>query len=324
MAKFKVVMIGKMNGTLLERLHEQCELIIWDKSDPIPREILLEWVKDADGLISRGDIKINDELLSNAPKLRVIAQPSAGFDNVSIDACTRRSIPFGNTPRVLVEATADLTFGLLLTSARRIHEGWEFVQAGEWKTGTNIPLAIDLYGKKLGIVGMGNIGRAVAKRAQASGMNIIYHNRNPREENEQLGASYVSFQTLLEESDFVVVLVPLSEQSKGLFGREEFSKMKPTSYFINASRGAIVDTDALYEALLNKEIAYAALDVTDPEPLSIDHPIMSLKNILITPHIGSATTETRMAMASLTVDNIVAGLNKKKLPSCVNESVNYP
>lgn len=323
MSKFKVVIIGKINDTLIERLQEQCEIKMWDKTSGIPQEILVEWLKDAEGLISRGDIKIDDALLSQAPKLRVIAQSSVGYDNISIEACTNHSIPFGNTPGVLVEATADLAFGLLLTSARGIHEGWEYVKAGKWGSSVNFPLRVDLYGKNLGIVGMGNIGRSVAKRAQASGMNILYHNRAPREENDQLGATYVPFNTLLEKSDFIVVLVPLTEQSRGLFGREQFSKMKSTCYFINTSRGAVVDTEALYEALVDKKIAYAALDVTDPEPINMEHPIMGLENVLITPHIGSATHETRMAMASLTVDNLLAGLNREKLPACVNEAVNY-
>ncbi|MCG5103219.1 2-hydroxyacid dehydrogenase [Oceanobacillus alkalisoli] len=323
MSKSKAVVIGKLDNNLMEKLQEQCELNVWDKPSRIPQELLLDWLKDAEGLISRGDIKIDDDLLSHAPALRVIAQSSVGFDNVDITACTKYSIPFGNTPGVLVEATADLTFGLMLSSARRIHEGWEYVKAGKWDSPFNIPLGVDLYGKTLGIVGMGNIGRSVAKRAQASGMNIIYHNRSPREENEKIGAKYASFEGLLEESDFIIVLVPLSEQSRHLFGREEFSKMKPTSYFVNASRGAVVDTVALYEALVNKEIAYAALDVTDPEPINTDNPIMSLQNILITPHIGSATHETRMKMASLTIDNLLAGLNRKSLLTCVNSNVNY-
>ncbi|WP_339235957.1 D-glycerate dehydrogenase [Oceanobacillus sp. FSL W7-1281] len=319
----KVIVIGKMNDIVIEKLQEQCELKIWDKPTPIPEQLLKDWLKNAEGMISRGDVKVDEDLLSHAPALRVIAQSSVGYDNVDLDACTKHSVPFGNTPGVLVEATADLTFGLVLSSARRIQEGWEYVKEGKWDSPFNIPLGVDLYGKTLGIVGMGNIGRSVAKRAQASGMEIIYHNRSQRDENEILGAKYVSFDGLLEQSDFVVVLVPLSDSSRQLFGKKQFSKMKSTSRFINASRGAVVDTEALYEALVNKEIAYAALDVTDPEPINTDHPIINLENILITPHIGSATHETRLAMATLTVDNVLAGLNGKKLPTCVNNSVNY-
>jgi glyoxylate reductase len=323
MEKYKVAVIGSLFPTALKKLEEVCEIKLWDKPERIPQEQLYEWLADAEGLISRADVKVNEELLTHAPHLRVIAQTSVGYDSIDIDACTKRSIPFGNTPGVLVETTADLTFGLLLSSARRIHEGWNFVQAGKWQNRRNIPLGVDLYGKTLGIVGMGNIGTAVARRAQASGMNVIYHNRKKRADHDQLGATYVRFNELLEESDFIVVLVPLSTSSYHQFSKEQFSQMKSTAYFINASRGAVVDTEALYEALVNKEIAYAALDVTDPEPLNIDHPLLTLPNVLITPHIGSATNETRTAMSELTADNLLAGLFRKRLPACVNEEVNY-
>lgn len=323
MNKHNVVVIGKLNPSVIERLEEKCNIKHWVKSEPIPQEQLYEWLEDAEGFISRMDLNVNDDLLSHAPKLRVIAQSSVGYDNIDVEACTKRSIPFGNTPGVLVEAVADLTFGLLLTSARRIHEGWNFVQAGNWKVGSQIPFGIDLYGKTLGIVGMGGIGKAVVKRAQASGMNVIYYNRNQRADDEQTGAVYVSFDQLVAESDFIVVLVPLSTATRHLFGNEQFSKMKPTAYFINVARGAVVDTEALYNALSNNEIAYAALDVTDPEPINADHPLFTLRNILITPHIGSATVETRAKMAELTVENLLAGLEKKRLPECVNNEVNY-
>lgn len=323
MNKHNVVVIGKLNPSVIERLEEKCNIKQWEESEPIPQEKLYEWLEDAEGFISRMNLNVNDDLLSHAPKLRVIAQSSVGYDNVDIEACTKRSIPFGNTPGVLVEAVADLTFGLLLTSARRIHEGWNFVQAGNWQVGSSFPFGIDLYGKTLGIVGMGGIGKAVVKRAQASGMKVIYYNRNKRNDDEQIGAVYVSFDQLLVESDFIVVLVPLSAATRHLFGKEQFSKMKPTAYFINVSRGAVVDTEALYHALSNNEIAYAALDVTDPEPLNEDHPLLKLRNILVTPHIGSATIETRAKMAELTVENLLAGLEKKRLLECVNQEVNY-
>lgn len=323
MVNHKVVVIGDLFPSARERLEEKCELVIWDKPERIPQDLLYDWIQSAEGLFSRGDIKVDEELLSRAPQLRVVAQASVGYDNIEIDACTKRSIPFGNTPGVLVEATADLTFGLVLTSARRIHEGWNFVKEGKWVGRKNIPYGVDLYGKTLGIVGMGSIGAAVARRANAFGMNVIYHNRKIRQDHDELRANYVSFDELLKESDFIVVLVPLSPSSRHLFGEEQFKKMKSSAYFINASRGAVVDTNALYNALIHQEIAYAALDVTDPEPLNHDHPLLSLPNVLITPHIGSATIETRTRMAELTVDNILAGLDRKPLPACVNNRVNY-
>jgi glyoxylate reductase len=320
MSKYKVVLTGKTWPEPYEKIREQCEVKVWEESEPIPRATLLDWLQDAEGLFSVGhSIKVDDELLSAAPKLRVIAQSGVGYDNIDVEACTKRGIPFGNTPGVLVEATADLAFGILLTAMRRIHEGWNLVKAGQWRE----VMGSDLYGKTLGIVGMGDIGSAVAKRAQASGMNIIYHNRTRRQDDVQLAATYVSFDELLTLSDCIVVLVPLSNHSRGMFGEDQFNRMKSTAYFVNAARGPIVQTEALYNALKNKRIAYAALDVTDPEPLPGDHPLLTLPNILVTPHIGSATYETRNRMAMLAVNNLLAGLSKKALPACVNPSVNY-
>ncbi|SDN71138.1 D-glycerate dehydrogenase [Bacillus sp. OK048] len=319
MEKPNVVVIGKLPELVLARLEQKAKLKVWDRPERIPQDMLTQWLKDVEGFISRGDIQVNDQLLLQAPHLRVIAQSSVGYDNVDMEACTKRSIPFGNTPEVLNNATADLTFGLLLSAARRIPEGSQFVKSGKWKSPFDVPMGVDLFEKTLGIVGMGNIGRGVAKRAQASGMNVIYHNRRENNENDKLNATYVSFEQLLEKSDFIVVLVPLTSHTRGLFGKEEFTKMKSSAYFINASRGPVVNTNALYEALKEEQIAYASLDVTDPEPINMDHPIMSLDNVLITPHIGSATIETRTKMANLTVDNILAGLENKPLPTCVNE-----
>lgn len=323
MGKYKVVVTRPLMPEAQTRLSENCDVKLWDKSETIPQDVLAEWVKDAEGLIVTGDVLVNSQLLAQAPKLKVIAQAAVGYDNINIPDCSAYRIPFGNTPGVLVDATADLTFSLLLCAARRIHEGWNFVREGNWKPGQNIPLGIDLCGKTLGIVGMGQIGSAVARRAKAFGMNVIYYNRRPRQDDEALGVQHAPFDSLLEQSDCIIVLIPLSAESRGMFGREQFAKMKPTAYFVNAARGPIVDTGALFEALTNKTIAYAALDVTDPEPLPGDHPLLTLPNILITPHIGSATTETRNRMANLTVDNLLAGLQGKPLPACVNSEHNY-
>lgn len=322
MAKQNIVVIGSLPGEAEERLAEKTNMKIWRSTDQIPDDQLEEMLADVEGFISRGDIKVDDDLLSKAPHLKVIAQSSVGYDNIDIEACTKRLIPYGNTPEVLNDATADLTYALLLTSTRKIIQSHTLVRNGAWNSPYDIPMGVGLSGKTLGIVGMGNIGRGVAKRAHASGMNVIYHNRTQSIENDALG-QYTSFDELLESSDFIVVLLPLNSSTKGTFGAAEFKKMKSHAYFINASRGAIVDTHALYLALKNKEIAYAALDVTDPEPINMDNPIMNLDNVLITPHIGSATTETRENMASLTADNLLAGLNKQPLPACVNEAVNY-
>lgn len=319
MNKPKVVITGGgLMSSALKRLQNFGNIKQWEKAETIPRDVLLEWLTDAEGLIVNNSVVVDEELLRHAPKLKVIAQAAVGYDNIDIEACTKYDIPFGNTPGVLVAATADLAFSLLLCSARRIHEGWDFVKNDSWRLGHRMPLGIDIAGKTLGIVGMGQIGAAVAQRARAFGMNVVYYNRNRRHDDDSIGAAYLPFNVLLEEADAIIVLTPLSRETKGLFGREQFQKMKSTAYFINVSRGLVVDTDSLLEALQKGEIAYAALDVTDPEPLPKDHPLLKLSNILITPHIGSATTETRIAMAELTVDNLLAGLADKPLPACVN------
>lgn len=319
---YKIVATGKLFPEVAARLRQHCEIKMWEESGPIPRAVLYDWLSDAEGLFSTG-VPIDPELLAHAPRLRVIAQSSVGYDNIDIPACTARNIPVGNTPGVLVDATADLAFGLLLCSARRIHEGWNFVKDNQWTTSRHLPLGIDLARKTLGIVGMGSIGAAVARRALAFGMKVIYHNRRRRVDDVTLGAEYSSFNHLLEQSDFVLILSPLTEETRGMFGLNEFKRMKNTAYLINAARGGIVNTDALVTALTDGLIAYAALDVTDPEPLPQNHPLAKLPNVLITPHIGSATIETRLAMAMLTADNLLAGLQGKPLPACVNSEVNY-
>jgi len=321
MNKYKVVMTGGLLTPALERIQKECNVKQWKEVGPIPREILFDWLKDAVGLIVTGNIQVDEELLQHAPELKVIAQAAVGYDNIDIAACTRHGILFGNTPGVLVNATADLAFSLLLCSARRIHEGWDFVRAGSWRPGYNMPFGIDLAGKTLGIVGMGQIGAAVAKRAKVFGMDVIYYNRNRRLDDNKIGATYESFDVLLDKADCVIVLTPLSQETRGLFGREQFARMKSTAYFINVARGPVVDTEALLDALQTGKIAYAALDVTDPEPLPGDHPLLRHPNVLITPHIGSGTMETRTAMAQLTADNLLAGLAGKPLPACVNVNV---
>ncbi len=321
----KVVMTGNPRPDADRWIREHCEVKSWDEPGAMPRELLLQWIEDAEGLMSVGTqpVKVDAELLARAGKLKVISQSSVGYDNVDVSACTARGIPFGNTPGVLTEATADLAFLLLMCAARRIKESSAIVQVGEWTPLTEIPLGVDLYGKTLGLVGMGQIGSAVARRAQSCGMKIIYHNRRRRAPEEENGAIYTGFLELLEQSDFIVVLIPLSIDSRGLFGRSAFAKMKKTAFFINAARGAIVDTEALFEAVRDGVIAGCALDVTDPEPIPADHPLLSMPNVFITPHIGSATEETRDRMAMLAAENLILGLEEKPLKTCVNQSVNY-
>ena len=321
----KIVMTGRPLPEADQMIRDCCEVQCWDQPGIMPRELLFEWLEDAAGLMSVGaqPARVDEELLAHAPKLRVISQSSVGYDNVDITACTRHGVPFGNTPGVLTEATADLAFLLLMCAARRIKECAAIVQNGEWTARTEIPLGVDLYGKVLGIVGLGQIGSAVARRARACGMRIVYHNRRRRDPAAEEGAVYVSFEELLQIADFVVVLIPLSNESRWLFRREQFAGMKKTAYFINAARGGIVETDALYEAVRDGRIAGCALDVTDPEPIPAEHPLLKLPNVFITPHIGSATTETRTRMAVLAAENLLLGIAQKPLKTCVNPEVNY-
>ena len=315
--QYTVVASGKMRDVAFEKLDAAVNLLGWQKGGRVPAEQFDEWLAKADALFSTGNIKINEELLAKAPNLKVIAQASVGYDNIDVAACNARNIPVGNTPGVLVDAVADLAYALILDSARKIVLAYDHVKSGKWGENKPFGLATDLTNKTLGIVGMGDIGSAIAERAKASKMKIIYHNRNRRADDEALGATYVTFDELLAQADFIVIAVTLNPTTKGMFNKEAFAKMKDGARIVNISRGAVIDTETMYEALLSGKLAHAAMDVTDPEPLSGDHKLLSLPNVTVTPHMASATTETRDAMALLTVDNILAGLEGKPMPAQV-------
>ena len=315
--QYTVVASGKMRDVAFEKLDAAVNLLGWQKGGRVPAEQFDEWLAKADALFSTGNIKINEELLAKAPNLKVIAQASVGYDNIDIAACNARNIPVGNTPGVLVDAVADLAYALILDSARKIVLAYYHVKSGKWGENKPFGLATDLTNKTLGIVGMGDIGSAIAERAKASKMKIVYHNRNRRADDEALGATYVTFDELLAQADFIVIAVTLNPTTKGMFNKEVFAKMKDGARIVNISRGAVIDTEAMYEALLSGKLAHAAMDVTDPEPLPGDHKLLSLPNVTVTPHMASATTETRDAMALLTVDNILAGLEGKPMPAQV-------
>ena len=315
--QYTVVASGKMRDVAFEKLDAAVNLLGWQKGGRVPAEQFDEWLAKADALFSTGNIKINEELLAKAPNLKVIAQASVGYDNIDVAACNARNIPVGNTPSVLVDAVADLAYALILDSARKIVLAYDHVKSGKWGENKPFGLATDLANKTLGVVGMGDIGSAIAERAKASKMKIIYHNRNRRADDEALGATYVTFDELLAQADFIVIAVTLNPTTKGMFNKEAFAKMKDGARIVNISRGAVIDTEAMYEALLSGKLAHAAMDVTDPEPLPGDHKLLSLPNVTVTPHMASATTETRDAMALLTVDNILAGLEGKPMPAQV-------
>ena len=316
--KMKVVASGRMRQAAFDLLDAETTLYAWQKGGRMPQETFDELLAQAEGLYSAGNIKVDDRLLVKAPKLKVIAQASVGYDNIDIEACKARGVRVGNTPGVLVDAVADLAYGLLLDSARMIVRGHEHVKSGAWGEHKGLGFGVDLAGKTLGIVGLGAIGSAVVPRAKASKMNIIYHNNHRRPDEGELGIEYAEFDTLLSSADFIMVLVPLTDKTRGLFGAAEFAKMKPSVRFINTSRGKVVDTMDLYEALRDGKIAAAALDVVDPEPLPIDHPLLCLSNVTITPHIGTSTVETRDAMALLTAKNILAALADETMPAEVS------
>ena len=321
MKKPNIVVVRKLLPPAWQRLAAAGNIRCWEGEGAIPRPVLEDWIRDADALVAAPNVPVDQELLALAPRLKVVAQPAVGYDNIDIAACTRRGIPVGNTPGVLVEATADLAFALLLCAARRIHEGWDFVRRGEWTGSRSIPMGIELSGKTLGIIGMGQIGAAVARRARGFNLKVVYFNRSRRTDEDMIGAGYLAFDDLLAQADFVMVLLPLSAATAGLFSREQFGRMKPSAVFVNAARGGIVDTAALQEALCRGTIAYAALDVTDPEPLPAAHPLLQIPNLLVTPHIGSATLETRTQMAELAADNVLAGLDGRPLPAVVDARV---
>jgi glyoxylate reductase len=260
--------------------------------------------------------------------LKVISNHAVGFDNIDVPAATARGIPVGNTPGILTDATADFAFALLMAAARRVVEGERYVREGKWKTwGPSLLLGHDIHGATLGLIGFGRIGQAMAKRALGFAMRVLYYDPALRSEatgpafDASLNATPVDLHTLLTQSDFVSVHTPLTPETRGLMNRERFTLMKPTAVLINTARGPVVDPAALYEALLTRRIFAAALDVTDPEPIPADSPLLALDNLVIVPHIASASVATRQKMALMAAQNLIAGLKGERLPNCVNPEV---
>jgi len=308
----------------LDLIRPHANLRQWEPADvPVPRETLLSEAREAEGLLVFLTDRIDQDLLDAAPKLRVVSNCAVGFDNIDVPACTARGVAVGNTPGVLTETTADLAWALLMAAARRLGEGERIVRGGKWKSWSLMYLVgQDVYGATLGIVGMGRIGAAVARRGLGFGMRILYCDRSPNEQAErELGANRVSMEELLAESDFVSVHLPLGPETRNLFGAEEFRKMKRTAIFVNTARGGVVDQAALARALAEGEIAAAGLDVYVTEPLPMDDPLLGLENVVLAPHIGSASVRTRTGMARIAAQNLVAGLLGEPLPHPVNPEV---
>jgi glyoxylate reductase len=306
----------------MDRINSYCDAKTWDGELPPPREVILKNTADVEGLLCLLTDKIDAELMEKSPKLKVISNYAVGFDNIHVKAATKRGIIIGNTPGVLTETTADFAFALMMAAARRVVEGDKIVRAGKWKTwGPMVLLGQDLHGSTLGIIGLGRIGAAVARRAKGFGMRILYYDvyRQPQTEKE-LGIEYAEIDKILAESDFVTLHTNLTPQTHHLIGAEQFKKMK-NCILVNTSRGSIVDNMALYEALRDGKIAYAALDVTEPEPIPTDHPLLKINNVIIVPHIASASVATRTKMGLMAAENLIAGLKGEMPPNPVNPEV---
>ncbi|MDH6564921.1 glyoxylate reductase [Bacillus sp. TBS-096] len=307
MPKPYVYITRKLDEASLTPLKEVAHVEMWPSEDePCPREELETQAAKADALLTMLSDQIDEPLLSKAPNIKVVANLAVGYDNIDLEAAKKHGITVCHTPDVLTESTADLAFALLMASARRIVEASDWIKDGNWTGWGPLLLAgADVHHKTLGIVGMGSIGTALAKRAKGFNMNVLYHNRSRKPEAEaQLGVTYAAFEELLKQSDFIVCLTPLTPETKDMFNEKAFDLMKNSAYFINVSRGQTVDEDALYEAVTKGKIAGAGLDVFRQEPVSPSHPLTTLRNVTVLPHIGSASVETRKTMMRLCAENI--------------------
>ena len=307
-AQARVFVTRKLPGDALDRLRAEHDVEVWPERLPPPREELMARAPEVEGLLSLLTDPVDAELIQAAPRLRAISNYAVGVDNVDVEAAAARGIPVGNTPDVLTESTADLALALMLGIARRLAEGEAFVKAGEWATWEpDLMLGRDLHGATVGIVGHGRIGQAVGRRLEGFGCEVLTNTRT----------GGVSLEELLERADFVTLHCPLTPDTRGLIDAGALRRMKPTAYLVNTARGPVVDTEALAAALAAGELAGAALDVTDPEPLPGDHPLLAAPNLLVVPHIASATHATRGRMADIAVDNLLAGLAGEPMPHSV-------
>lgn len=322
MTQPRIYISRRIPPKVLERIQAHGDVHVHDSDDPPHREEFLDDVARSDGILIMLTEIMDAEAFAAGKKLKVVSNYAVGYNNISITVANWYGIPVGNTPGVLTETTADLTFALILAAARRLSEGVDYVRNGEWRTWYPLQLpGYEVHGATLGIIGMGRIGQAVARRARGFGMRLLYCGGSNEAAARELQAEKLPLEEVLRQSDFVSLHVPLNDDTRYLIGGKELALMKPTAILINTARGAVVDADALETALTRGTIAAAALDVTDPEPIPADHPLLKLKNCLIVPHIGSATHATRERMGMLAADNLIAGLNGERLPNCVNPEV---
>ena len=322
MTKPRVFITRVIAQEALDKIAQVAEMEVWPEELPPPYEVLLEKARDAEGLLTMLSDRIDANLMDTAPGLKVVSNLAVGYDNINIAEATKRHIVVSNTPGVLTGTTADLAFTLLMAAARRVVEADKYTRKGRWKTwGPKILLGQDIHNATLGLVGLGRIGAEVAKRGRGFNMKVLYYDviRRSEEEERQLGVEYIpELAKLLSSADFISVHVPLLPQTRHLIGAAEFALMKPTAVFINTSRGPVVDQKALYEALKSGQIFSAGLDVSEVEPIPPDDPLLTLDNVIITPHIASASFTTRKEMAFMTAENLLAGLRGKTPPNCVN------
>jgi len=320
----KVFITRKIPEKGLALLRGQVDAEIWPEFLPPSPEILHEKVHGVEGLLCLLTDRMNASVMDAAgSSLRVISQFAVGYDNIDMPAATARHIPVGNTPGVLTDATADFTWALLMAAARRVAEGDRFARSGEWKTwGPTFLLGPDVAHATLGIVGFGRIGQAVARRARGFDMRILYTDNSRKPELEQdLSATYGSLDDILTQADFISLHTPLTPETHHLISHAQFARMKPGAVLINTARGGIVDPQALYDALRERRIAAAAIDVTEPEPIPANSPLLGLDNLIVTPHIASASIQSRDKMAEMAALNLLAGLRGERLPNCVNPEV---
>ncbi|MEM2127539.1 MAG: glyoxylate reductase [Candidatus Bathyarchaeia archaeon] len=325
MAKPKVYVTRQLFDEAIEILRQHADVEVFEGVDqPAPRSLILSKVREVEGLLTLLTDRIDSEVLEAGERLKVVSNCAVGFDNIDVEAATRRGIYVTNTPGILTETTADFTWGLLLAIARRVAEADRYVRSKRWihPWGPKMFLGSDVYGKTLGIIGLGRIGRAVARRAKGFDMRLLYYDvqRDPRAE-EELGVIYKDLIEVLKEADFITLHVPLTEETRHMIGRRELSMMKRSAYLINTSRGAVIDEKELYKALKDGVIAGAALDVFEREPIDPENPLLTLDNVVLAPHIASASVETRTLMAVTAAKNLVCVLRGEEPPNLVNPEV---
>lgn len=324
MSKPTVFVTRRIHEPALEKIRALAEVEVWSVDSPPPKSVLIDRAGHVDGLLTLLTDPIDAEVIAAAKgNLRVISQMAVGFDNIDVKAASARHIPVGNTPGVLTETTADMAWALIMASARRIAEADRQVRQGIWLPwGPHVLTGMDVYGATLGIIGMGRIGQAVARRAKGFNMRILYTDLHRLPEVEaELGAQYVELDQLLAEADIITLHSFLSAENYHLIGKPQFEKMKTSAILVNTARGGLVDPQALVEALQDGQIAAAGLDVFEPEPIPANHPLLAMENVVIAPHIASASKQTRLRMAMMAADNLIAGLQGKRLPYCANPSV---